>query len=500
MGVDVPFAAPLMQARQEETGEWINPFTIATEQQGSVSPFFNHNYVMACAKQYLADTTVDPMWLFNVRNYSMEDAINGCDGVDFIDLMPMSTSGGFYYPGAKRKYFTFCEETNKYVPDPDIVDHVKAMELEYATGNRCYPVFNATLKDEPLKLSKVLSGKTRVFTASDIVFTIIVRMQYLGICKAVMENNFRTECAVGMNHYRDWDTLYRYLTKHGCDRMVAGDYGNYDKSMPPVFILAAFWVLDEWRSFHMPLSPHARAVSRGIATDVAYPLVNVNKELIQFYGGNPSGHPLTSIVNSIANSLFMRFAWLKIGLPLDRFRFSVSLMTYGDDNTFGSSEDEFNHTTVSNVLKAHGVEYTMADKTSASVPFLHIKDIDFLKRGFARVQGRIVAPLALKSVDKSMCLWVAKDTISEEERLAQCYRAARREWALHGEDVFNRNVGIMRDLLALEDFSPISDYLDQVYDRMGFEDFFEYMFEDYDNDDSSVGLSTQAVWDSSDDT
>jgi sulfate adenylyltransferase subunit 1 (EFTu-like GTPase family) len=53
------------------------------------------------------------------------------------------------------------------------------------------------------------------------------------------------------------------------------------------------------------------------------------------------------------------------------FKKSVSLMTYGDDNVMGvcKSIPWFNHTAIVEVLKSIGVEYTMADKESKSVPY-----------------------------------------------------------------------------------------------------------------------------------
>jgi hypothetical protein len=105
-----------------------------------------------------------------------------------------------------------------------------------------------------------------------------------------------------------------------------------------------------------------------------------------FLGTNPSGHPLTVIINSIVNSLYMRFAWfsLKPKNFAGKFHEHVHLMTYGDDNIMGVSREAswFNHTAISDVLSSSGVIYTMADKEQKSVPFLHISQTSFLKRSF----------------------------------------------------------------------------------------------------------------------
>jgi len=77
-----------------------------------------------------------------------------------------------------------------------------------------------------------------------------------------------------------------------------------------------------------------------IGYDTAFPVVNVNGDLVEFFGTNPSGHPLTVIVNSIVNSLYMRYAYCLInpqGKNCRHFKKNVNLMTYGDDNAMGVS-------------------------------------------------------------------------------------------------------------------------------------------------------------------
>jgi hypothetical protein len=422
--------------------------TIATQQQGNIVPKMKDSEVILCADAYLEDLLIDDSWLVDVGVVNNNIAINGINGDPYINSLPMSTSGGFFFPGAKRQHFDVIIEedlTETYVPDSEVLDMIHHIETTYAMGNRASILFNGTLKDEPLKQSKVDSGKTRVFTACDVAFSIVVRKQYIKVVRAFMKNNFISECAVGMNPYSlDWDYLYKYLIQHGTDKMIAGDYASYDKSMPPLIIRASFYVLDSLRG---DISPLDTLISHGIATDISFPITNMNGDLIQFFGGNSSGHPLTVIINSIANSLYMRLAFNNLQFDLKLFKKHVALMTLGDDNIMGSSLPGFNHTSISESLKTYGITYTMADKETKSIPFINITDCDFLKRSFLVRGERCLGPIHINSVLKSLCMYVDRNNITHEQQLAESYLAARRELSLHGEETFVYYTTILEKIL-----------------------------------------------------
>ncbi|AYN75541.1 replicative protein [Cragig virus 1] len=434
-----PFTKPLMKAEQVE-GIWKNPFVIATQQQATLPPFTPDEEIMEISEAFANDLFLEEL-LTDVGSVDQSIAVNGIPGDSYINRLPMSTSGGFYFPGAKRRYFAevWIGEELFQTPDDELQQSINEIELCYLNGTRAYPVFQGSLKDEPISHKKREEGRTRVFTACGVAFAIVVRKQFLKIVKFFMKNNFITECAVSMNCYsKEWSKLYKHLTAFGDKRIVAGDYKSFDKEMSSCWIRAAFQILIDLRRSADQLSAKDHMICVGIATDISFPVTNMNGDLIQFFGGNSSGHPLTVIINSIVNSMYVRSAYKSIvQKPLKYFKIDVHLMTLGDDNILGSKLDAFNHTSIATHLRSRGITYTMADKDSVSVPFIDIKDADFLKRTFRELEGTIVAPLALKSIFKSLCMIVKKGNISDEEQLAQSYLAARREWSLHGEVVFN---------------------------------------------------------------
>lgn len=479
------YGRPLMTPTLNEEGKWLNPFTLAAEQQGNISPHFDETELIKCSLAYLWDIK-DLIKDMDFSPVSFDEAINGIDGDPFINSLPMNTSGGFFYPGMKRKYFNLNEQ-DRYEPNKDILDRYREIKFQYINGKRANILFQGTLKDEPTKFKKIRTGKTRVFTACSVPFSILVRELYLRVIKFMMEYNFISECAVGMNCYsKIWEELFNYLTEFGLDKIIAGDYSTFDKKMKAMFISMGFFILDamillsqpnklsaELRNFldlkfddireeeYMIIykmilkedylqNPIRYLIRKGIATDISHPVVNLNGDVFQFFGGNPSGQPLTVIINSIVNSLYMRYAYLTLGYDLSQFRKEVKLMTLGDDNIMGSANPGFNHTAIAEVLRKLGVPYTMADKEQESVPFIHIKDADFLKRTFRKVENQIRAPLTTDSIYKPLCVYLEKGNICEEEQLAQSYLSGLMESSLHGKDFFDNFKEKMEEILQDE--------------------------------------------------
>ena len=180
--------------------------------------------------------------------------------------------------------------------------------------------------------------------------------------------------------------------------------------------MAAYWIIAELHK----LAGHDEVMYSkimGIGTDVAYPVMNIRGEIVMFYGTNPSGHPLTVIINSLVNSLYMRYAYASLGYDVRTFKKHVALMTYGDDNAMGVSTHvpNFTHTNVQRVLVEIGVVYTMADKESVSVPYINISDVSFLKRKWRYdVEiGAWMAPLEEASIIKSLTMWVPSGSVDK---------------------------------------------------------------------------------------
>lgn len=390
--------------------------------------------------------------------YDTFTAINGAVGVAYVDSINRSTSAGNPWKVSKRKFLKSIPEQHG-LQDPVEVDSEilrrssEIIEL-YKKGERACPNFCAHLKDEPVSEKKRIMGKTRVFTGSPFDWNIVVRKYLLSVVRLIQNNKFVFECAPGTNcHSMQWTEIYTYITKFGTDRCIAGDYKAFDKSMPPSFILGAFEIIESI-CYKAGYSEDELKVIRGIAEDTAFPLVDMNGDLIQYYGSNPSGHPLTVIINSLVNSLYMRYAYhyCNPNKECKTFRRNVSLMTYGDDNIAGVSKDIsfFDHTKVQLALASIGITYTMADKEAESIPFLCIEEVNFLKRKwkYDHEVGAYLCPLEEESIIKSMMVWTRSKTITPEEQIVAILSSAHQEYFFHGRKKFNEMYCIIQDMIT----------------------------------------------------
>lgn len=382
-------------------------------------------------------------YLSQTGKITNSDNLNGVDGVNYIYPIDFATSAGYPLNRSKREYLV-PSETRDFVPV--IWEEVAHLEQLLLKGERCFAPFRACLKDEVLKRSK---PKLRVFSGCNVAFTLLTRRYYLTLIRFICQNWLHLECAVGINAYGDdWGALARYLQEKGgtgdTQRIIAGDYSSFDKTMSPEATLAAFDILlliSEYGNY----DDDDRKIMRGIATEICFPLYEYDGVFLQVNGSNPSGHPLTVIVNSLVNSLYQRYAF-KIHYPSLYFTDHVHLTTFGDDNVAGVAEDVplYNMGSITDALEQARITYTLSDLAKGdghNVVYQRLEDVSYLKRGFVYdvELGRWMAPLAATSIMKSAMYYNFKrnpNTTIVTELFAQGLVNTLREWVFHGRDVF----------------------------------------------------------------
>lgn len=387
-------------------------------------------------------------------------ALNGAAGVNYIDKMPRNTSAGFPYKKSKRHFLTPDTPVGGTMDpvklDKQVMDRVDDICTKYIRGERYAPVFVAHLKDEPLPFKKVRSGKTRVFTGAPVDFSFVVRKYLLSFVRLVQNKREIFESAPGViAQSTEWHDLGLYLTQFGPDRMIAGDYRKFDKKMSPLFMMAAFDIIIDICESSSLYTAEDMAIIRGIAVDTSYPLVDFNGDMVQFYGSNPSGHPLTVIINGLVNCLYMRYVYYLLNphKECESFKDNVALMTYGDDNVANVSKriPWYTHTTISEAFRTIGIDYTMADKSEVSIPYIPFSDVTFLKRSWVWNDETKcwLAPLDSESFDKMLMVWVRSRTISSEEQIIDVVTTALREYFFYGREVFDSKLKIFREMVTL---------------------------------------------------
>lgn len=450
------------------------PWRVALLSMTNATNHMKVGVLQKCADSFFDDVMKSvPNGLQDIHVVDIFTALNGAPGVTYIDKINRKTSAGFPWRTTKKKILKKIAPIDE-VRDPvvltdEVLDRVEHICKKYKQGVMVHPIFIAHLKDEPVSKRKLDAKKTRVFAGGPVDWSIVVRMLFLPLVKLIQENSFTFECAVGVTaQSAEWERIARYLlrkdlnTGEGDDslktRMVAGDYASFDKTMCAHVVLLAcefLWKLAEKSGNY---SSEEIVMMKTAAHDIAYAYMDFHGDLVQFFGGNPSGNPLTVIINSIVNSIYMRYAYFELHPDHDvtDFKQNVRLITYGDDNVLSSRVDWYNHTTIARCFADVGIEYTMAEKDAASIPFITFDDITFLKRSwrFDPYLGIYKAPLEEKSIHKMLTIWVKSKTVSWQEQIVSSITSALGEAYFHGPDKFEYYYNLLSKIVREYELEP----------------------------------------------
>jgi hypothetical protein len=407
----------------------------------------------------------------DIRPLTEIEIVSGQDGVRFVDAMKPNTSPGYPLAGPKSKLMVDLEPNETHncprTLKPEIWEEYRRCEAEWRKGRRAYPMFKACLKDEPTKKGK---SKVRVFEAAPIVLQLAVRKYFLPPARLMSLFPVASECAVGINAMGpEWHALQKEIKKYGIDRIVAGDYSKYDLRMSAKLTSAAFRIIINLAK-KCGYTEEDIQMMEAIATEIVYPMVAYNGDVLMMQGSNPSGQNLTVYINSIVNSLLNRIGFRMVYPEYDGlFSEVVSLITYGDD--FKSSAnalfEHFNHIALSGALESIDMKITMPDKTADPIPFLTDENCDFLKRhNRLHEVGWYLGALDEASIFKSLKAVLKSKHCSVREQSAQNIDGAIREWFLHGREVFERRQAQVREIAKKNGISHMCTMLDCTFDEM----------------------------------
>jgi hypothetical protein len=415
-----------------------------------------------------------PSLKLGVKPLTEMETVCGIDGLRFIDKMPANTSIGYPLSGPKSEYITLLDPTDHpthqcpAVLEQRFWDHAYEMEELYLKGERAYPIFKACLKDEPTKLTK---DKVRVFQGAPVALQLLVRKYFLPVARVLSMLPLSSECAVGVNAQGpEWDQLANHVMRFGKNRILAGDYSKYDLRMPAQVMFVAFRIMMDIAK-ECGYSDRDLIIMEGIATDICYPLMAYNGDLIQHFGSNPSGQNLTVYINSLVNALLFRCAYYHITKGRENvpeFRDVCSLITYGDDAKSSVHEDfpEFNHIAVAKFLEDRDMKFTMPDKESEPTPYMTDEEADLLKRAnvYSEDTGVIMGALDEDSIFKSLHAVLKSKALTREQQAMQNIDGGLREWFSHGREVYEERREQMNEVAKRADISHGCAIIHETYD------------------------------------
>lgn len=388
------------------------------------------NQAVEETKRRFVDCNQDPTSYWRYHPLTIEQAVFGEPSEKYMPSIIVDSSSGYPWSltTTRKGKRDFIDLDRKWI-DARVVRAVKERVERAQMDQRTTTIYVDHLKDErrPIEGQKYL--KPRLFSGGPIDFTIAFRQYFGGFLAFVLENRIDNTSAVGINvHGMEWQMLANYLHETG-DSCLAGDFVNYDGTLDAQII---------WRMLDVVNSWYADG-NNGIRTVLFAEIVNAThlfrNTVYATSHGNPSGNPMTTVLNSMYQYAAWAYVVLRMGHPITRFVKSMRLITYGDDHVLSVQGSVLDPGKVVEGFKELGMVLTAEDKVS-QISYKRLDEISFLKRTFRyeNTQGRYLAPLPLWVLEE-MVMWYngTGPWLNVAQDIIEC---SVRECAHHDDDTF----------------------------------------------------------------
>jgi hypothetical protein len=387
--------------------------------------------------------------------YSFDESVLGITTRKFRSI-PRRTSPGYPYvyncKDGKRSFFGTDEDFDLTRPEAiKLRERCSLIVDEAKKGNRLAHVFMDFLKDELRSPQKVEAVATRLISSAPLDYVIVFRQYFGAFSSEVMHFNLKTGMAPGINVYSDFGALADKLQSKGY-KCFDGDFKAFDSSEQPVIHELILDYINSWyddgeeaarvRKVLWLELVHSRHIGgRGFDQSHIY---QWNKSL-------PSGHPFTTIVNSMYSLFLLVAAYISLTGDKVGFWEFVDAVVYGDDNVVNvadSVSSVYNQRTVSEALeKEFGVVYTSGDKSGKLIETKKLEELTFLKRSMRFENGYWKCPLELKSFLFTH-YWNCNKFL-EEKILRDVLENALCELSLHEQEDWDRYAPMLVECLRL---------------------------------------------------
>uniref|UniRef100_A0AAU7E2L1 Genome polyprotein n=1 Tax=Rousettus bat picornavirus TaxID=3141905 RepID=A0AAU7E2L1_9VIRU len=355
--------------------------------------------------------------------------------------LDLTTSPGHKYTSQGLRKCDLVKREKSYISELLRAD-VKKLDDELENSE---VYFYAHLKDELRPNQKVKDGNTRCIEASDMDYVVLHRMYFGNLYQKIYEAPANlVGLAVGINPWKDWDSMVSSLFQYNYDF----DFSKFDGSLSEALMGHAADVLVSC----LEDGPKAKMILEKTILSKHV----VKDELWLVRGGMPSGSPCTTVLNSICNLLVSATCALQSGPG------SFQCIAYGDDLIVSCDQPMDPELFRDCVAEQFGMEVTPGNKTGefdVSKP----DQVRFLKRQPKKFPGSnyLVGVLDISNIQQHL-MW-CKNMDDFKTQLD----TALLEVVLHGEAIYNKFKQEVEP--ALEPFKiGIPDYADKLYQMTGY--------------------------------
>nr|QKN89029.1 MAG: polyprotein [Riboviria sp.] len=322
-----------------------------------------------------------------------------------FEPLPMKTSPGWPYintrpRGEVGKRYLFDINGSGLITDSLLQEKYIYREQEARKGERVESIWIDCMKDERRKLAKIQSGSTRIFTIGPVDFSMLCRKYTQDFTEALKASRSFSHCKLGIDcQSLEWTELYHYLSSFS-DCMIAGDFSRFDGTVHAELIEDYYDDVDYFYKAFGDWNEGDRKVRKVLADETCNTIHLAKDEFYMTHGGNKSGNPATTPLNSRVNYRYMALAWLLLARRLRLTKYytmasfaqNVRVACFGDDNILAVKKEViewYNQESISECLEEYGIIYTNESKTGVT-KFKKLSECTFLKQGFAVVKKNLI--------------------------------------------------------------------------------------------------------------
>jgi len=406
---------------------------------------------------------------YNVKGHiSLTEAVAGMviEGRTVSQPMKLNASAGWpWTTTAKKSKSDYIEVFRKedgsvsnIIYDQEFTNMYWSDYRDRMNGIAVNTIYTDAIKDERKKPGK----DPRVFSIGEMIQLVQYKQAYEEFSIAFISNFAKLRHAVGINvNGGDWTRLAEQMQSKG-SKVFDGDFKDYGPRLPSQFVKGAFRIIKCWYKMFSGITDDPwDAVRDALQIEVVEALHIVTDKIYLAPGGIPSGHPGTTMINTIAHQILDVTVWLIImseqrpelatGDLFDQHVMSVSV---GDDELKNVSDEVaeiYNCQTVSQVLARYDFKYTDASK-SGTLKYSSLTEVSFLKCKFARHHDGFNYWAQLdKDVVEETALWIKKCINLNEASVQNMEQSLRLAYG-HGQEYFDK----------------LKDHYNQVLKRQGY--------------------------------